>query len=344
MRWDGDKRYWLTHHTEERGRFSSYPYLPYNLRANYEEYDVNNRLFKHNDYGFRGNSFKVNKPEGTVRIVAVGASAVYGIWVTDEDTFTAQLENIFQQHGQNVEVLNAGVPGWTSQEVFINFYLRVLNLNPDIIIYYQGRNDLFPQAFNNYISDYQHFRRPDYSFRYTNYLHKYLFKVSELFLVLSYWGDGQFGYSRMEENPVYGVIKFENRPANDQLIKNLSELHRIDTFRNNLESIVHISHKRGIKVLLSSYAMLVNRYASGYIRKDESILPKIEEQMNKINDTIKDIALKHNVAFLDTALMLSDDMETLLVDDCHFNREGELARAKLFYDKIAPLVQEIAVN
>ena len=42
---------------------------------------------------------------------------------------------------ENIEVINAGVPGYTSWETLINFQFRVLDIEPDLIIIYHGTND-----------------------------------------------------------------------------------------------------------------------------------------------------------------------------------------------------------
>jgi lysophospholipase L1-like esterase len=41
-----------------------------------------------------------------------------------------------------VQVINAGVGGYNCWEVLINLELRVLDLDPDLIIIYEGRNDV----------------------------------------------------------------------------------------------------------------------------------------------------------------------------------------------------------
>jgi lysophospholipase L1-like esterase len=77
--------------------------------------------------------------------VAIGGSTTYTIKVEDDDkTFTQQLEWIIaNDYGyRNVEVINAGVGGYTSWESLINLEFRVLNLQPDLIAVYHGVNDI----------------------------------------------------------------------------------------------------------------------------------------------------------------------------------------------------------
>ena len=59
-------------------------------------------------------------------------------------TFTAQLEKLLKEdYGyQNVQVINAGVPGYNSWEILVNLEFRVLDLDPDLVIIYEGTNDV----------------------------------------------------------------------------------------------------------------------------------------------------------------------------------------------------------
>ncbi|MHC4800163.1 MAG: SGNH/GDSL hydrolase family protein, partial [Planctomycetota bacterium] len=296
---------------------------------------TSNGRYSNNSYGMRGKDFDPVKPAGAFRIVAIGASTTYGVANSDQDTYPAQLERTIRENGyENVEVLNAGVTGYTTTETFINFYLTVLDLAPDMIILYQARNDVFPQAFNGYTPDSQHYRKADYSFSSTNYLHKYLFRVSHLFMWVATKRGGLFGWSERDENPHYGTVNFENRPTNSELIDNLSNDRGLNTYKKNVESIVLLARENGVKVVLSTYAFLKEKYASGIIESDEAILPVIEEQIGKANEILKRIAAERRLTLVDTAGDLAASLDDFLVDGCHFNDEGQLARAALIFEHI----------
>lgn len=331
-KWPDEKVLAYTHHSAEKGRYSSHPYLPYVLRGGHVS---PNGLHTSNSYGFRGKEFNTVKPAGVFRIVAIGASTTYGVVNSDQNTYPAQLERRIRESGyENVEVLNAGVSGYTTTETFINFYLRVLNLSPDMVIFYQARNDVFPQAFNGYVPDFEHYRQPDYSFGSTNYVHKYLFRISHLFMGLATRGGGNFGWSKRDENPLYGSVKYENRPTNSELIDNLSKDQGLITYRKNIESIILLAKQHGIKVVLSTYAFRKEKYESGVIERDEAILPAIAKQIDKQNEIVGQIATDHQLVLVDTAKQLAPSLDDYLVDDCHFNDQGQVARAALIFNHI----------
>ena len=119
--------------------FSPHHYLGYGLAPN-----LRHRTNLHNSYGYRGEEFSLHKPDGSYRIVAVGGSTTYGIDIEDfRHSYPYQLGEYLRQQGhENVEVINAGVVGYTSHQTLINIQFRVLPLQPDLVVIYQGYNDI----------------------------------------------------------------------------------------------------------------------------------------------------------------------------------------------------------
>jgi len=115
-------------------RFSGTPYNSFTLNPNYQG---------HNSLGYRGDEFSITKPENTYRIATIGASTTYGFGVNDNQTYPAVLEKVLHDDFgyTHVEVINAGVQSYTSYEIITNFQFRVIDLNPDLIIYYGAKND-----------------------------------------------------------------------------------------------------------------------------------------------------------------------------------------------------------
>jgi lysophospholipase L1-like esterase len=98
-----------------------------------------------NSLGFRGDEFSRQKPPDTVRIACVGASTTFCIEATsNETTWPARLQSLLQaqQPDVNIEVINAGVGGYLMDESLKNVQYRVLPLQPDLVIFYEGHNDL----------------------------------------------------------------------------------------------------------------------------------------------------------------------------------------------------------
>jgi len=99
-----------------------------------------------NSLGFRGEEISATKPQGTFRIFAIGESTTFG-WKgarTHREAWPALLESKLRTvyPMRTIEVVNAGVPGWTSLQQRVNFMLRISKLEPDAILIYHGNNDL----------------------------------------------------------------------------------------------------------------------------------------------------------------------------------------------------------
>lgn len=97
---------------------------------------------KTNNLGLRDDYTAVPKPEGLFRILCIGGSTTVEGW-TNETTYPSLLENKLKEAFPKVhlEVVNWGVSGVTSRVEFekMSDYLR---LNPDLIIEYNGVNDI----------------------------------------------------------------------------------------------------------------------------------------------------------------------------------------------------------
>ena len=97
-----------------------------------------------NSLGFRGPNFAPHKPPGTFRIACLGGSTTFGLYCADDETWPAQLENLVRDScpDRRIEVINAGVPGYTLSQSLINFRERVVPLAPDLVVIYHAPNDL----------------------------------------------------------------------------------------------------------------------------------------------------------------------------------------------------------
>jgi lysophospholipase L1-like esterase len=99
-----------------------------------------------NREGFRGPEVAVRKPLGTVRIMAVGSSTTFDPSVSgDQATWPARLQVWINQLApqRSVEVINAGVPGYHVIDDVMRLETELYRFRPDVVILYEGHNDLF---------------------------------------------------------------------------------------------------------------------------------------------------------------------------------------------------------
>ncbi len=93
-----------------------------------------------NGLGLRGAAVG---PKRKFRILAVGNSCTFGVGVNDDETWPARLERIMREEsGVESEVINAGVPGYSSFQGRRYLEERGLDLEPDLVIACFGFNDI----------------------------------------------------------------------------------------------------------------------------------------------------------------------------------------------------------
>jgi len=109
-----------------------------------------------NSLGFRGAEFSEIKPPDTYRIFMVGGSTMFGAGATsDETTIPGILQKIFDSDSyvQKIEVINAGMNGGNSSTELNLIVEKLLWHKPDLIIIYDGLNDLKADHAVGYTKD-----------------------------------------------------------------------------------------------------------------------------------------------------------------------------------------------
>ena len=145
-------RFYLSHYGDERQKtlylytreeinqkqtlLRGLAFLNYGLSPTHE--GVNSR-------GYRGPEIAVPKPAEVYRIVALGGSTTFGLFLENwRLAYPHRLQrHLRRAHGySHVEVVNAGAPQYTTWESAVNMLLRVPELEPDMVIIYHGINDV----------------------------------------------------------------------------------------------------------------------------------------------------------------------------------------------------------
>jgi lysophospholipase L1-like esterase len=102
--------------------------------------------------GFRGaRDVSESHPDSVFRIIAVGGSTTFDANTSgDSSAWPARLEQILNSVDapQHFEVLNAGVPGFQVFDDLVRLELELHRYKPNLIILYQGHNDLFNTLSN----------------------------------------------------------------------------------------------------------------------------------------------------------------------------------------------------
>jgi lysophospholipase L1-like esterase len=303
--------------------FTPHHYLPYYPTPNYRKGGT-----FHNSLGYRNGEFPAEKPDGVFRIVALGGSSTYDVRIEDnEKTFTAQLEKLLREEFgyENVEVINAGVPGFNSWEMLINLEFRVLDLDPDLAILYEGTNDVHarlvePAAYRGDNSG----RRGPWHVPPVS-----LWERSALLRIISRAGNftRQVSVDDFVAAPTYMSWPYESRIIDYGADPGeILEMNPPVYFRRNLENMIAVAEENDVDVLLATWASspLLNDYAS---RED------YRQGFAENNRVVTEVANSHSVSLFDYAAVMSQDA-SYWADGRHANEAGASLKAGLFAEFI----------
>ena len=299
--------------------WTPHPYLAYSPTPNFRK-----GLTSHNSLGYRNDEFALEKPAGVFRVVALGGSSTYDISIQDNsETFTAQLEKLLKEdYGYtNVQVINAGVPGYNSWEILVNLEFRVLDLEPDLIIIYEGTNDVHarlvqPAAYRGDDSGRRQVWQPP---------HVSLWEHSALLRILSRAMNftRQVSVDDFVSAPTYLSWPFESRLIEDNLDPaEILEQNPPIYFRRNLENMIAVAKEHDVQILFSTWAHSPN--LNDYASEDY-----YQQAFGENNDVVKEVAASHDVPLFDFASVMPQEA-VYWADGRHVNEEGALVKAQLF--------------
>lgn len=96
-----------------------------------------------NSLGLRGPEVAVPKPSDVYRVLALGDSFSFGWGVELDDAWPARMaRELRAADGRSVEVVVAGVPGWSPPQQFVFLEQRGFDLQPDLVLWQLCTNDL----------------------------------------------------------------------------------------------------------------------------------------------------------------------------------------------------------
>lgn len=295
-------------------RYRPHPYLIYALN---EEYTSDDGLTRHNSHGCRGPEFATHKAPGTYRIVCLGGSTTYDSAVSDDArTSAAELERLLRDvHGRNdVEVINAGVPGYTSWESLLALQLRIFELEPDLVVYYDNTNDVRPRLVPP-----ERYRRDNSGWRTAWDARSPVWDHS---LVLR-WLGVQAGFSPRNDLAERTTLS----PPADLDPEVALAANPPAYLADNLVDMVALTRHRHIDLLFASFAWSPHK-------NDEAATVMWQRALAENNSAILRVARENEVAWYDFAAEMPRDAE-LWADGVHVNELGAHKKAELFAHFVA---------
>lgn len=282
-----------------------------------------------NSLGFRGPEIQVPKPPGTFRIFALGESTTFG-WKgirSHEEAWPALLEaKLRAAHpGRLIEVVNAGVPGYTSIEQRINLMLRISRLQPDAILLYHGNNDLnwswVPDVETKLVYGRGLSIAPPSQFQRTI----------------------DYSYVLMEIRSRINLLSRSSQTKHDE-----PDAAAIRMLGSNLAGLIDDARRAGLKVAIGTFAHGLDesgqpgRFSEDEIRLGvpnvgrwfEYLGPQgLRRSLPVYNDMVRDLARAEKIPMAEPAKRVppTPDFHT---DWCHFTAKGEQLMAQIWFETL----------
>ena len=310
---------------------------------------------KHNAMGFRGEEFEVDKPANAFRIVAIGGSTTYSIDVQDyRHSYPYLLEEHLHESGfDDIEVINAGAAGYTSHQNLINLQFRALPLQPDMVLVYQGFNDIAARIvypYSRYLGDGSGSVSPVARDIFMPDIAEY----STASRILGIWAglttshaalELQFtrmpesardlDFARQYQSGRYPSGVFEEASVAEMLANN-PPAH----FERNLLNQIAVAERHNANLSLITMALDADYHdASGNNKNRKYSSDEYVHAMRQHNELTRRIAAQTGAPLLDLAALFPDD-HRLFTDGLHMNEAGNRKRAQLIGDFIISQLAE----
>lgn len=154
---------WLVHAMSamESGFYRPDPHALWTLTPKYREEPTGDGIWgadtlQLNAFGHRSPSMSREKPEGVRRVLVLGGSHPFGMWVGMQEVYSAVLERRLNEASDGVwQVLNAASPGHTTYQGARYLAHRGLAFEPDVVIFDLGVNDNLPLALDYAAPDHE---------------------------------------------------------------------------------------------------------------------------------------------------------------------------------------------
>jgi lysophospholipase L1-like esterase len=278
----------------------------------------------HNSLGFRGPEITREAPPGVTRIVTLGGSSTYCVKLSNQDTWPVVLE---QKLGSGFQVVNLGVPGYSTAEHVIQAAFWLSDLKPAIVVCYAGWNDVQNLHIRNLAPDYS-----DYHSR---------VPADTLDVIPVNRIKTPFALARLSHGACFRLSgRKPLAPVPDEkAFTSDMDPRALSLYERNLRSIAALCHSQNIKLLLVPQLVnpsaLTNETAYGWVPlvRDKDLPGAI----GTFNETMRMVAHEAGVPFAARVTPAAFQAADFL-DQGHFSPQGSEKFAGLLREELQAIL------
>lgn len=313
-----------------RELFYEHPYLSIALKKN-QQIQVLNTSVTTNESGFR-----ITSPEETAQashqtvVVCLGGSTTFGSFVNDEESWPYLLQEAL---GEGYKVYNLGAPGYSTLESIVQMTTLVPELKPDIILNFQGWNDIH----NYHIPE----PTPDY------YWHGMLLKRGLRTGVMenNYLNHSTLFYYTRRFHNNFAIVAADGNPVPKVSSYTTPDPYEDSLYLRNLKTLQVLGTHQGAKVIFIPQILNAEHFAHSDFPSRSWTLHIRDEAMPKLLARFNQLMISHIKEDEHTLVLdhLADQKSwgpQYFVDDGHFNVAGGLKLVKA----IVPAIRSVTLK
>jgi lysophospholipase L1-like esterase len=318
-----------------KARVQPHPFLAYANKPGFsiDERAAGGQQVSHNSMGFRGPEIEWKKPVGVFRIVCLGGSSTYGFGPTsDATTWPARLEARLAEArpSRRFEVVNGGCQGYSTYESLINLAIRMIDLEPDLVIVYHTINDMRVALWHEARRDDTHWRA-NWPVERPSRLDRMLARTTTYRLLRNL--DPEWRMRRSGDMGWYVVVDFGSE---SWALTPAAEVG-FASIRRNLANIVAIAREHQARVLFGLEGTRWSDFERFGTRAAQ------EEGMRRTLAIVREAGQEHGVPVVDSARVLEDEVDRqraaggtdrIFTSEVHLTDEGSDLLARTMAEAI----------
>jgi hypothetical protein len=311
-------------------RYRPHPY--FNFAGN-PDYRSAAGLQPHGDLGFRPTTVDLTrKRSGALRVVALGGSTTYGMYFDEGRNVWPELVGLglCETLARDVEVINAGVPNYTTFELLGLASMWLPEFDADIVLVHSGLNDAFAVGFPDEGGPDNTSFRHAWSWRPLPRTARRAMRASRLLRLLgmSWLARGGYHVGDMSRAMQYPV------PDEEGLTENLAGASG-RYFRRNLETLVVLIRHAGAEPVLVTMPLNPD-YEQGL----GPYYDAVSRAVVRNNGLAAEVAASHGVPLIELYERMRDP--AVYMDAAHLNVQGMMSKAQLVYEDVLPVAERVA--
>jgi len=311
-----------------------------------------------NSFNFRGDEIKREKDKNTFRIFVLGGSTVLNAGVSYSNSFGKLLQDKLTKEYPNkkIEVLNAGMDGFTTEHSIIQYLFYIKDFKPDLIITWQGINDMYYSCTGNF------FTKGGYQEDYSHQLGSLAVPIRQYFsdtnlplsvhfhLVTFDFLRHIFTYNFYSDiNPLLNTnvaIKLSELKLNPYKPTSMKNFPSINSYKRNLLTLTNIIKNDNVPLIIGNQAFLYTESANNpkipfqwYMQRNclkGQNYPDTKSLINGIqlfNKVTKEVSNETNNKFVDFEKEIPKTKEYFF-DDVHTTEKGNSKMSEILFQTI----------